>query len=62
MGRGKERGRGSRDFGEDHMTLRGYDGDRYGYRVWGGRDYQLITNETGIIRMLNVNVNVKCQC
>lgn len=28
----------------------------------GGRDYQLITNETGIIRMLNVNVNVKCQC
>lgn len=55
MGRGKERGRGSRDFGEDHMTLRGYDGDRKWLQSMGGaggRDYQLITNEMGIIRML----------
>lgn len=55
VGRGKERGRGSRDFGEDHMTLRGYDGDRKWLQSMGGaggRDYQLITNEMGIIRML----------
>ena len=64
MGRGKERGRGGRDFGEDHMTPRGYDGDRKWLQSMGGggRAYQLITNETGIIRMLNVNVTVKCQC
>ena len=52
MGRGKERGRGSRDFGEDHMALIGYDGDRKWLWGGGGRDYQLITNEMGIIRML----------
>ena len=52
MGRGKERGRGSRDFGEDHMTLRGYDGDRKWLQSMGGGDYQLIINEMGIIRML----------
>lgn len=36
VGRGKERGRGSRDFGEDHMTLRGYDGDRIWLQSMGG--------------------------
>ena len=37
------------------MTLRGYDGDRKWLQSMGGgggRDYQLITNEMGIIRML----------
>lgn len=52
VGRGKERGQGSRDFGEDHMALIGYDGDRKWLWGGGGRDYQLITNEMGIIRML----------
>ena len=56
MGRGKERGRERRDFGEDHMTLRGYDGDRKWLQSMGGgggeRDYQLNPNEMGIIRML----------
>lgn len=36
LGRGKERGRGSRDFGEDHMTLGGYDGDRKWLQSMGG--------------------------
>ena len=35
------------------MTLGGYDGDRKWLQsMGGGRDYQLITNEMGIIRML----------
>lgn len=50
VGRGKERGRGSRDFGEDHMRLRR--GSEMATEYGGGGDYQLITNEMGIIRML----------